>query len=143
MRIYLSCRVATNDDKSGDGVQQRQLHGDVYGILAALFMQDGPYLVLRLYMIIVHSIKGELQFFFAGKNAVTIALLLYRLYAIQCKRKEDEERYNKDFKAASDAIIKVSLLRELKRISSFKNDKDVDENGNRKVIKQLSFQTNA
>lgn len=109
-------------------------------------MQDGPYLVLRLYMIIVHNIKGELQFFFAGKNAVTIALLLYRLYAIQCRRSDDEAMYDSELKEASHTIVKVSLLKKLSRMSlSFKNDLIVDENGNveRKAVKQLSFETKA
>lgn len=122
----------------GDGVQSRQLHGDIYGILAAIFMQDGPYLGLRLYMIIQHKISGELQLFFAGKNAVTIALLLYRLYALQCKRKEDEEVYSRQMRAASDAILHATFLKE------FNKSRDLDVNGNKdRIRKQISFEAKA
>ncbi|KAK3749185.1 hypothetical protein QZH41_010374, partial [Actinostola sp. cb2023] len=133
-----------NSHTDEEGVHKRQLHGDVYGILAAIFMQDGPYFGLRMYMITKLNIKGELQFFFAGKNAVTIALLLYRLYALQFKRQEDEDPPYRRFRAASFAILGMNIFKQLNEI---KNDKNPAENSNRKTkdrfVRQLSHGSNA
>ena len=67
-----------------------QLQGDLYGILAAILTQDGPFLVLRLLLMTKYEIQGEMLPFWAGKNAIALVLLFYRLYIIQFKKKEEE-----------------------------------------------------
>lgn len=99
-------------------------------------------------MIVQLHITGEMQFFFAGKNALTIALLLYRLYAVQCKRQEDEDMIERQLRSASEVFLGVGFLKRLE--DSYKGDKEVDKNGNNRSlkkkgfsIKQLSFGSNA
>ena len=85
-------------------MKKRQLHGDLFGILATMLMQDGPFLTLRLVLIIVYNVTSEMQIFFAGKNTVSIALLVYRLYVIQCKNEEKKTPYEK-FRKVSMAVL--------------------------------------
>ena len=86
-------------------MKKRQLHGDLFGILATIFMQDGPFLALRLVLITMYNVSSEMQFFFAGKNAVSIALLLYRLFVLQCKKDEDRKTPYQKFRKVSLALI--------------------------------------
>ena len=86
-------------------MQKRQLHGDLFGILATLFMQDGPFLTLRLVLISAYNVTSEMQIFFAGKNAVSIVLLLYRLYVLQFKNEEDEKTPYEKFRKVSKAVL--------------------------------------
>ncbi|EDO40847.1 predicted protein, partial [Nematostella vectensis] len=55
------------------------LHGDIFGILTGIFMQDGPFLVLRLVLIIKYNLYSEMHLFFTCKNAIALSLLMYRL----------------------------------------------------------------
>ncbi|EDO45810.1 predicted protein, partial [Nematostella vectensis] len=79
--------TALNEEKeeADEEEEKKQIEDElVYslGILAGIFMQDGPFLAVRLYLIFSLGIADEKELFFAGKNIVTIALLLYRLFAI-------------------------------------------------------------
>ncbi|KAK3729820.1 hypothetical protein QZH41_016094 [Actinostola sp. cb2023] len=65
------------------------LHGDIFGILTGIFMQDGPFLVLRLVLIIKFSVYSEMHIFFTCKNAIALSLLMYRLCILTCSG-EDE-----------------------------------------------------
>lgn len=65
------------------------LHGDIFGILAGIFMQDGPFLVLRLVLIIKFNVYSEMHIFFTCKNAIALSLLMYRLCILTCSG-EDE-----------------------------------------------------
>lgn len=60
-----------------------EIQGDRFGILAAMFMQDGPFLILRVYLIIKYDFFMDATFlFYIGKNIVSLLLMLYRLYVI-------------------------------------------------------------
>ncbi|EDO32760.1 predicted protein, partial [Nematostella vectensis] len=50
--------------------------------LAALFMQDGPFLLLRLSLLIGYGVSSEIHIFFTAKNALTVVIMLYRLYIL-------------------------------------------------------------
>lgn len=62
-----------------------RLDADLLQILVPIFMQDGPFLVLRLVMILQFKVADEVHIYFTGKNALTLVLLLYRLYSLRTK----------------------------------------------------------
>ena len=66
-------------------IRRRELHGEVFQILVTLFMQDGPFLILRLYLIIIFHISSEMHIFFTCKNAIVTTLLVWRLLILTCK----------------------------------------------------------
>ena len=74
--------------------QKMKLHGDLYSILTLMLMQDGPFLIVRLVLIIAYDVKAILHIFFTGKNAMALALLIYRLVILIMESFEDEEEAN-------------------------------------------------
>lgn len=112
-------------------------------------MQDGPFLVLRLYLITALGVTGDLQIFFAGKNAVTLALLLYRLFSIQCLKKEDERTPYQRFRSTSIAIVGMKVFQSqiIKDKINFYNERDMELETKKDAspdssspIKQLNFE---
>lgn len=72
-------------------MKKLELQGDRYGILAAMFMQDGPFLILRIYLVITYDFFNDSKFmFYIGKNIVSLLLMIYRLYVIHFHAKEEK-----------------------------------------------------
>ena len=72
-------------------MRKLELQGDKFGILAAIFMQDGPFLILRLFLVIKYDFFNDGTFlFYIGKNFVSLVFMLYRLYVIHFHAKEEE-----------------------------------------------------
>lgn len=67
------------------------LHGDIFGILTGIFMQDGPFLILRLLLIIKYQVYSEMHIFFTCKNAIALSLLVYRLCILTCSGDDEED----------------------------------------------------
>nr|KAG5687471.1 hypothetical protein BaRGS_030476 [Batillaria attramentaria] len=64
--------------------------------LMSLFMQDGPFLALRLYCMVTYDLITYSLVFFTAKNTLVILLLLYKITILLSKRfcparREDEE----------------------------------------------------
>ncbi|XP_048581434.1 transmembrane protein 26 [Nematostella vectensis] len=72
------------------------LHGDIFGILTGIFMQDGPFLVLRLVLIIKYNLYSEMHLFFTCKNAIALSLLMYRLCILTCSGEDEEFDENRE-----------------------------------------------
>lgn len=71
--------------------RQFELHGDIYGILTGIFMMDGPFFVFRLYCMVQYSVDSEMHIFYTVKNAISLALLVYRLCILTCKGEDEED----------------------------------------------------
>lgn len=67
------------------------LHGDIFGILTGIFMQDGPFLIFRLLLIIQYQVSSEMHIFFTCKNAIALSLLVYRLCILTCTGEDEED----------------------------------------------------
>lgn len=77
-----------NEDEE---MRKLELQGDRYGIIAAMFMQDGPFLILRLYLVFKYDFLIDSKFlFYIGKNLISLVLMIYRLYVIHFHSKEEE-----------------------------------------------------
>lgn len=56
---------------------------EVWSLLLAVIMQDGPFLVFRLYLTINEKVLNEMMIFFICKNIITVFLEVYRIAVIQ------------------------------------------------------------
>ncbi|XP_073457410.1 transmembrane protein 26-like [Aquarana catesbeiana] len=56
---------------------------EVWSLLIAVIMQDGPFLVFRLYLTIKEKVLNEMMIFFICKNILTVFLEVYRIAVIQ------------------------------------------------------------
>ncbi|KAG8434412.1 hypothetical protein GDO86_012691 [Hymenochirus boettgeri] len=57
---------------------------EVWSLLIAVGMQDGPFLIFRLYVMIKEEVLNEMMIFFICKNILTVAIEIYRIFVIQC-----------------------------------------------------------
>lgn len=55
---------------------------DMWSIVEALFIQDGPFLVVRLTVMTYFKVFHQMLIFFAIKNFLVVILNLYRLVVI-------------------------------------------------------------
>lgn len=100
-------------------MRKLELQGDRYGILAAMFMQDVPFLILRLYLVFTYDFLKSTFLFYIGKNIISLMLMIYRLYVIHFHAKDKEiiiENPN-GFRGLSFALIGA------RRFKSTKNSK--------------------
>ena len=59
-------------------------------------MQDGPFLILRLYLIVRLDVTSEMHIFFTCKNAIVSLLLIYRLLILSCHGKDEEQDFGRE-----------------------------------------------
>ncbi|KAE8592879.1 hypothetical protein XENTR_v10018906 [Xenopus tropicalis] len=60
---------------------------EVWSLLIAVGMQDGPFLIFRLYVMIKEQVLNEMMIFFICKNIFTVIIEIYRIFVIQCSKK--------------------------------------------------------
>lgn len=69
-----------------EGLQEQSLltkHStDIWTIMEALFIQDGPFLVVRLTVMTYYKVLHQMLVFFTIKNFLVVILNLYRLCVI-------------------------------------------------------------
>lgn len=69
-----------------EGLQDKSLwkkHStDIWSIVEALFIQDGPFLVVRLTVMIHYKVFHQMLVFFTIKNFLVLILNLYRLFVL-------------------------------------------------------------
>ena len=64
---------------------------EIWSILTTIFMQDGPFLTVRLLVTIKYKILNYSLLFFTCKNVLVIVLQLYRLFIVLCNAEDDKE----------------------------------------------------
>lgn len=65
---------------------------DVWGSICTCVLQDGPYLVVRLYLCAYIGSANQSQVFFIAKNLMVLLLQFYRLWALVKTWEDDEGR---------------------------------------------------
>ena len=83
------------DRRRRPSVLQRGRNSEVRGIITVILMQDGPFLVVRLYLIVMYNIFEQSLIFFTFKNILVLMLQMYRLWILTCLKWDvDEGRYS-------------------------------------------------
>ncbi|TKS90255.1 Transmembrane protein 26 [Collichthys lucidus] len=59
---------------------------DIWSTVEALFIQDGPFLVVRLTVMIYFNVVHQMLIFFAIKNFLVVILNIYRLCVLICDK---------------------------------------------------------
>lgn len=57
---------------------------EVWSLLLTVGLQDGPFLIYRLYLMAQEQVLNQLMIFFTCKNIVIVLLELYRIFVVQC-----------------------------------------------------------
>lgn len=59
---------------------------EVWSLLLTVGLQDGPFLVYRLYLMVQEQVLNQLMIFFTCKNILIVVLELYRIFVVQCEQ---------------------------------------------------------
>uniref|UniRef100_A0A7N6A286 Transmembrane protein 26a n=1 Tax=Anabas testudineus TaxID=64144 RepID=A0A7N6A286_ANATE len=62
---------------------------EVWSLLLTVGLQDGPFLVYRLYLMVQEKVLNQLMIFFTCKNILIVLLELYRIYVPQNAARHD------------------------------------------------------
>ncbi|XP_078080545.1 transmembrane protein 26 [Mustelus asterias] len=81
-------------DTSGRKAQLYRYSADLWNITISILIQDGPFFVFRLFLMLHQRIVHQMLLFFTIKNALVLTLQIYRLVLIYvemrrlCKRQQ-------------------------------------------------------
>ncbi|XP_056152638.1 transmembrane protein 26b [Lampris incognitus] len=85
--LHLSVVGVPSDDVSEAGSSALSRHRtDIWSAIEALFIQDGPFLVTRLTVMLCFNVVHQMLIFFAIKNFLVVILNIYRLCILVCDR---------------------------------------------------------
>lgn len=90
--IKLATKIsdAETSKEQEEMAKRNEMQKQLFQSFTTLFMQDGPFLILRLYVIINFNIKSEMHLYFTCKNIIVILLQVYRLRTIYNTTKEND-----------------------------------------------------
>ncbi|KAM4591565.1 transmembrane protein 26-like [Odontesthes bonariensis] len=84
--LHLAVVNSAGENDGDEGIQEDSLLSkrstDIWSVVQALFIQDGPFLVVRLTIMIKLKVLNQMGIFFAFKNFLVVILNLYRLAVI-------------------------------------------------------------
>uniref|UniRef100_A0A667X5K0 Transmembrane protein 26b n=1 Tax=Myripristis murdjan TaxID=586833 RepID=A0A667X5K0_9TELE len=81
--LHLSVMGASSDELSDASASLfSRLRTDIWSTVEALFIQDGPFLVVRLTVMIYFGVVHQMLIFFAIKNFLVVILNIYRLFVL-------------------------------------------------------------
>ncbi|KAM4609912.1 transmembrane protein 26 [Polymixia lowei] len=63
---------------------------EVWSLLLTVGLQDGPFLLYRLYLMFQEQVLNQLMIFFTCKNILIVLLELYRIFVVQCEQQAGE-----------------------------------------------------
>ncbi|XP_047461148.1 transmembrane protein 26 [Mugil cephalus] len=63
---------------------------EVWSLLLTVGLQDGPFLLYRIYLMVQEEVLNQLMIFFTCKNILIVLLELYRIFVVQCEQQEEE-----------------------------------------------------
>ncbi|XP_022107477.1 transmembrane protein 26-like [Acanthaster planci] len=62
----------------------RCCENEIWALCTTILMQDGPFLVMRLFLLINYSVINQMMLFFTIKNILVILLQVYRMTIVCC-----------------------------------------------------------
>ncbi|XP_021327728.2 transmembrane protein 26 isoform X1 [Danio rerio] len=65
---------------------------EVWSLLLTVGLQDGPFLIYRLYLMIRENVLNQLMIFFTCKNILTVLLEVYRIFVVHFEQNNSERR---------------------------------------------------
>ncbi|XP_029954599.1 transmembrane protein 26-like [Salarias fasciatus] len=86
--LHISVMGSSSEDVSDAAPSLlSHLRTDIWSTTGALFIQDGPFLAVRLIVMIYFDVVHQMLIFFAIKNFLVVILNVYRLLVVCCEKK--------------------------------------------------------
>jgi len=111
-------------NESMEETTKSRITPELVGILMSLFMQDGPFLTFRLFIIAEYEAYEYMVIFLTAKNALVLALQVYRLCVLHCACYDHTEN---DFSPGNE-IDANSRLKNV-QVAVAHEDKEESEDG--------------
>uniref|UniRef100_A0A3Q2D6Q0 Transmembrane protein 26a n=1 Tax=Cyprinodon variegatus TaxID=28743 RepID=A0A3Q2D6Q0_CYPVA len=84
--LQFPCHLCGHNEAADEGIREDSLWSkhstDLWSIVETLFIQDGPFLVVRLTLMIYFGVFHQMLIFFSFKNFLVIILSVYRLFVL-------------------------------------------------------------
>ncbi|XP_038045857.1 transmembrane protein 26-like [Patiria miniata] len=123
---------------------------EIWALCISLIMQDGPYLAMRLYLIIRFHIINQMMLFFTLKNMMIFLLTVYRIYVLRMtnnrKRKRLHQQAIKVRVDPEDGLMKSGLglpldlgLGTPPEVVPTAEDKEITRPAGRETLQQNGF----
>jgi hypothetical protein len=90
------------------GKCEKCVSSEVWSTMVTMCMQDGPFLTIRLFVIITYQLVNYAIIFFTAKNALVMMLLIYRLIVICGQKNTDNDGSNSDIEISVTDPVAVS-----------------------------------
>ncbi|XP_018602193.1 transmembrane protein 26 [Scleropages formosus] len=74
------------EDGRTKGTDQSCCSSEAWSLMLTVGLQDGPFLVYRLYLMARERVLNQLMIFFTCKNILVVLLEIYRILVVQCER---------------------------------------------------------
>ena len=103
---------------------------ETWALLITILFQDGPYLIVRLFMVFEYQAVSRSTIFFIVKNALVLILQGYRVAALSIEhtdRKEQERRRLDKEKLSSHVVKKAFRVLSKKRKRRVKDSSSLNE----------------
>ena len=113
-------------DMSNESVEETtksRITTELVAILMSLFMQDGPFLTFRLFIIAQYEAYEYMVIFLTAKNALVLALQVYRLCVLHCTCYDHKEN---DFSPENE-IDANSRLKNVQVAVTHENKEESDD----------------
>ncbi|XP_051883565.1 transmembrane protein 26b [Pristis pectinata] len=82
---------------------------DLWNIFISIFIQDGPFFIFRLFLMLNRKLTHQMLLFFTIKNSLVLTLQIYRLVAIYLEIRQPSQRENKMTTEASVAPAPIEM----------------------------------
>ncbi|KAL3876267.1 hypothetical protein ACJMK2_034134 [Sinanodonta woodiana] len=127
-------RVASNLKVNSNSLDQtfclmKFFQTEIWSVCVSILLQDGPFLTIRVYTIATYKLLNYSIVFFTAKNALLVAILMYRMTVICRDREESITKTDTE-----KALLDDSDLRRKERIQMSKSMESVRFNGNDKGL---------
>ncbi|MFT7804578.1 gamma-aminobutyric acid receptor subunit delta-like [Arapaima gigas] len=76
----------SSEDGRTEGAARSCCSNEAWSLLLTVGLQDGPFLIYRLYLMARERVLNQLMIFFTCKNILVVLLEIYRILVVQCER---------------------------------------------------------
>ena len=109
---------------------------DIWSICLTMFMQDGPFLALRLYIIVKNRTLSYTILFFTLKNLLMLMIQTYRLFVVGCCHKDSNRNETKQ--KNTKTLKELKTVNQQSKINGTK-EQQTDEKHSSDVIPHFLF----
>ncbi|XP_033104673.1 transmembrane protein 26-like isoform X2 [Anneissia japonica] len=86
------------------------MESDSWAIMVTLILQDGPFFIVRIILIVFFNVVSYTSIFFTCKNLMVLALLIYRLFVLYKESKDvEEDEKEEEMSKETYSIYKTSF----------------------------------